>query len=53
MVALRDMFIHYNEYGHCGLFWVDPTHTVLLLCFHSKSAAENSRQKLHYVQIFE
>lgn len=26
-----DMFLHHDELGHSGLFWVDPTWTILLL----------------------
>lgn len=29
-VALTNRFLHYNECGHCSLFWASPTHRLLL-----------------------
>lgn len=31
IVALHDVFLHYDLHGHCSLLIVKSTHTVLLL----------------------
>ncbi len=31
IVALSDMFLHCDEHGHCTLFSVNPTDTILQL----------------------
>ncbi len=60
MVALGDMFLHHNEHTHthCRLFWLNPTHTVLLPQILTRaqnvdlSTAENCLQQMPYFYLY-